>query len=629
MNTPAPTPTKAPLRATAAATAAALAALALAAAIPPHAAAQQAAPPAPTHGIATFDDLQYPPDFPHFAYTNPDAPKGGALSLTGSTAPYNASFFTFDTLNGYILKGNAAQGLRLIFDTLLTPAQDEENALYGLLAHSVSLAADESAAVFRLRPAARFHDGSPLTSADVAYSLATLQEQGHPLIRENLRHLAAIETPDPHTITLRLAGPTPKDLAMFAAQLPVFSRAYYQSRDFAAATLEPPLGSGPYKIGDFSPGRSITYERVPEYWGADLPVNLGRWNFDEIRYEYFRDRTANFEAFKSGAYLFREEFTSKTWATEYDFPAVEDGRVLRLTLPDHRPSGAQGWFINTRREKFADPRVREALINAFDFEWTNRNLFYGLYTRTESFFENAPMKAEGPPSPEELRLLEPFRADLPPEVFADPYSPPVSDGSGRDRSLLRAAADLLNEAGWRIQDGVRQNAAGENLTIEFLMDEPSFERIAAPYVQNLQQLGIETSIRLVDAAQYQERRNNFDFDMISQRFAFAPIPGVEVRSIWTSAAAATPGSYNLAGIASPVIDALTETMLQAPTRAEQITAARALDRVMRAGRYWVPHWYKASYTLAFWNRFARPEVQPLYGRGVIDTWWHADPAPEN
>ena len=579
----------------------------------------------PSHGLAAFDNLKYPAGFAHFDYVNPTAPKGGTLSLIGSTTAYNASFLTFDSLNGYILKGNAAQGLSLIFDSLMTPAADEENSLYGLLAHSVTLAEDETSATFHLREAARFHDGTPLTSADVAFSLDILQQHGHPLIRENLRHLAGVEAPDPRTVILRLSGPTPKDLAMFAAQLPVFSLAYYQRHDFAASTLEPPLGSGPYRIGDFAQGRFIDYERVAGYWGGDLPVNRGRWNFDHIRFEYFRDRTANFEAFKAGDYLFREEFTSKTWATEYDFPAVADGRVVRLTLPDERPSGAQGWFLNLRRPKFQDVRVREALINAFDFEWTNRALFYGLYVRTESFFENSPMKAEGAPSPAERELLQPWREQLPDEVFAAPYRPPISDGSGRDRRLLRAAAALLDEAGWRIVDGKRQNAAGEILDMEFLLDEPSFERIVAPYIKNLQQLGIETSIRLVDSAQYQERLKNFDYDAVAQRFAFAPIPGVEVRNFWTSAAANTPGSYNLSGIADPVADALTEAMLQAPTREAQITAARALDRVLRAGRYWVPHWYKASYNLAFWDRFARPPLQPRYGRGVLDTWWRAAP----
>ncbi|MCY4038326.1 MAG: extracellular solute-binding protein [Hyphomicrobiales bacterium] len=576
----------------------------------------------PSHGIAAFDQLKYPPDFSHFEYTNPDAPKGGTLSLVGSVAAYNASFLTFDTLNGYILKGNAAQGLHLVFDTLMTRATDEEDSLYGLVARSVEFSDGHATATFKLREAARFHDNTPLTSEDAAFSLEILQQHGHPLIRQNLRNISAIETPDAHTLTLRLEGPNPKDLATFAATTPIFSKAFYENRDFTEATLEPPLGSGPYRIDDFAPGRYITYKRVPEYWGADIPVNRGRWNFDAVRYEYFRDRTAQFEAFKAGAYRFREEFTSKVWATEYNFPAIEDGRVVKLALPNRLPSGAQGWFLNTRREKFSDPRVREALINAFDFEWSNRTLFYEIYIRTESFFENSPMKAEGLPSADEIALLEPWREQLPEEVFGEPYRPPVSDGSGKDRKLLRTAARLLDEAGWSIQDGERKNSDGTRLSIEFLIDQPTFERVLAPYIKNLEALGIEASIRLVDSAQYQERRKSFDYDVVAQRFAFAPIPGVEIRDFWTSPSANTPGSYNLSGIADPAADALTEAVLSAQTREEQITAARALDRVLRAGRYWVPHWYKAEYTLAFWDEFERPKIQPRYGRGVIDTWWH-------
>lgn len=575
----------------------------------------------PSHGIAAFDRLKYPPDFPHFEYVNPNAPKGGTLSLVGSRAAFNASFLTFDTLNGFILKGNAPQGLRLVFDTLMTRAEDEEDSLYGLVAHSVDLSHDHATATFKLREDARFHDSTPLTSEDVAFSLETLQQHGHPLIRENLRSLSAIENPDARTLILRVEGPNPKDVVAFAAILPIFSKAFYQTRDFTETTLEPPLGSGPYRIGDFDTGRQITYERVGGYWGSDLPVNRGRWNFDAVRFEYFRDRTTQFEAFKAGAYLFREEFTSKVWATEYNFPAVEDGRVVQLILPSHLPSGAQGWFLNTRREKFSDPRVREALISAFDFEWTNRTLFYGLYARTESFFENSPMKANGLPSDAELAFLEPYREHVPDEVFGEPYSPPVSDGSGKDRRLLRKAADLLDDAGWSIQDGKRRDSNGTVLSVEFLLDQPSFERVIAPYVKNLEALGIESSIRIVDSAQYQERIKSFDYDVVSRRYSLSPIPSVVVRSLWTSPSANTPGSYNLSGVADPVADALTEAVLSAQTREEQIAAARALDRVLRAGRYWVPQWHKPSYSLAFWDKFDRPAVQPRYGRGVIDTWW--------
>ncbi|MDX5366936.1 MAG: extracellular solute-binding protein, partial [Alphaproteobacteria bacterium] len=365
----------------------------------------------------------------------------------------------------------------------------------------------------------------------------------------------------------------------------------------------------------------ITYVRVEDYWARELPVNVGHWNFDRVRFEYFRDRTAQFEAFKAGNYLFREEFTSKVWATEYNFPAVRDGRVKLMTLPDETPSGAQGWFLNMRRAKFQDRRVREALTLAFDFEWTNRNIFYDLYERTESYFENSPMKAEGTPDADELALLEPFRASLHEDVFGEAVTPPVSDGSGQDRALLRRASQLLDEAGWTVADGKRRNAAGEEFTIEFLDNDPIVERLTAPLVKNLRLLGIEASIRLVDSSQYQQRRDNYDFDVMIQRYSLGLTPGIEIRSYWTSEFAAVPGGRNLSGIADPAIDALVEKVIAAETRAEQVTAARALDRVLRAGHYWIPQWHKKLHHIAFWDKFARPETKPKYTRGVLETWW--------
>ncbi|MEG9862450.1 MAG: extracellular solute-binding protein [Parvularculales bacterium] len=573
------------------------------------------------HGLSIFGDLKYPPDFTHFDYVNPDAPRGGILSHVGATVQLNASFLSFDSLNNFILKGNAAQGLNLVFDSLMTRAYDEPDAIYGLLAESVTPAEDGSSVTFHLRPCIYFHDGTPLTSEDVAFSLLILKEHGHPLISQNLTEMSAVKTPDSRTVQVHFSGAHSRDLPLFIGQLPVFSKAWYATRDFTKSTLEPPLGSGPYRVGKFDAGRFITYERVEGYWGRDIPVNRGRWNFDSIRFEYFRDRTAQFEAFKAGDYLFREEFTSKVWATEYVFPAVEDGRVKRLVLHDGSPSGAQGWFINTRRSKFADPRVREALINAFDFEWTNKNHFYGLYTRTHSHFENSAMKATGLPDNEERLLLEPWQDRLPAEVFGMPYTPPVTDGSGQDRQLLRKADRLLKEAGWTVQDGVRRNAKGENLTVEFLSDTPSFERVTAAYIKNLALLGIEATIRQVDSAQYQERQKRFDFDLVPRRYSIAVTPGVELNNYWTSNTATLAGSHNLSGIQNPIIDALTETVINATTRHGQITAARALDRVLRAGRYWVPHWYKPSHHLAFWDYFDHPETSPPYHRAVLDTWW--------
>lgn len=583
--------------------------------------------PEPGHGLSIFGDLKYPADFAHFDYVNPDAPKGGTLSHVGPTVRFNASFLSFDTLNGFILKGDAPQGLELVFDTLMVRAWDEPDAMYGLVAERVAVAPDGNQVTFNLRGGAKFHDGTDLTAEDVAFSLALLKEKGHPLISQNMREVAGVEAPDARTVVVRFTGKQTRDLPLFIAQLPIFSKAYYATRPFDQTTLEPPLGSGPYRIGKFRAGRSITYERVETYWARDLSVNAGQWNFDQIRFEYFRERTAQFEAFKAGAYKLREEFTSKTWATEYNFPAIEDGRVRKLVLPDETPSGAQGWFINTRREKFQDVRVREALAYAFDFEWTNRNQFYGLYERTESFFENSDMKATGRPSPEELALLEPFRERLPAAVFGDALRPPTSDGSGQDRTLLRKASELLDQAGWRVENGSRRNAAGETLSVEFLTDAPTFERVIAPYVKNLKLLGINARLRIVDSAQYQERLKNYDFDLVTRRYSVSATPGIEIRAFWGSEFAALPGSRNLSGIADPAVDALIDKVIGARSRADQIVAARALDRVLRAGHYWVPQWFKASHHLAFWDIYARPNVKPRYRRGVVETWW-VDPEKE-
>ncbi len=576
----------------------------------------------PRHGLSIFGELKYPQGFKHFDYVNPDAPKGGTLSEMPSVAAYNASLLTFDTLNGYILKGNAPSRLDFVFDTLMVRAYDEPDAVYGLVAESVEVREKGDKLVFRLREAARFHDGSKLTAEDAAFSFMLLKEKGHPLISLNLREMKKAEALDARTLVVTFTGKQTRDLPIFiAGTLPIFSKAYYSKNKFEATTLEPPLASGPYRIGKFKAGDNITYERVADYWARDLNVNVGSWNFDRIRFEFYRDRTAGFEAFSAGHYLFREEFTSKVWATQYNFPAVKDGRVKLATLPDHTPSGAQGWFINARRTKFSDPRVREALTLAFDFEWTNKNLFYGLYRRTSSFFENSPMRAEGSPSAAELKLLEPFRDKLSPAVFGPAVAAPVSDGSGQDRKLLRRAAQLLDEAGWKIDGGMRRNAKGEALTVEFLGDDPVFQRVEGPYAKNLRLIGIEAKSRLVDSAQFQDRIKSYDFDLTVQRYSLGLTPGIEMRGYWNSDYGKEPGSRNLCGIDNPAVDALIETVIAAETRAEQIVAARALDRVLRAGQYWVPQWNKASYTLAYWDIYDRPKVAALYDRAVEQTWW--------
>ncbi len=570
----------------------------------------------PKHGLSAFGDLAYPPDFSHFAYANPDAPKGGTFSLVGW-----GGVTTFNSLNNYILKGDAAQGLELLFDTLMTRAADEPDAVYGLVAKSAEVADDGMSVTFYLRPEARFSDGSPLTADDVVFSFETLKEKGHPIYHQTLRDVVKAEALDPHTVRYTFKGDLVRDLPLTVAELPIFSKAYYSTKKFDETTLEPPLGSGPYLIDNFAQGRTIVYRRNPDYWGRDLPVNKGRWNFDKIRFEYFRDRTAGMEAFKAGTYDFREEFTSKVWATEYDFPAIRDGRVKKEVLPDETPSGTQGFFINTRRDKFKDPRVREALDLAFDFEWTNRNMFYGLYDRTQSFFENSPMKAEGKPSAAERTLMEGLGVPVPEAALGPAYLPPVSDGSGQDRNILLQAGKLLDEAGWTVKNGIRVNDKGEPLKVEVLIFEPVMERVVAPYIKNLKLLGIDARIRNVDPAQYQQRLKGFDFDITTQRYSMRNTPGVELRSYFGSQAADLDGSLNLAGIKDPAVDALIERVVVAKTREDMTTAAKALDRVLRAGHYWVPHWYKGSNTVAYWDKFSRPETKPKYDRGILDTWW--------
>ena len=581
-----------------------------------------AAQDAERHGMSAFGDLGYPANFANFKYVEVNAPKGGVYSEIVSSRGYNGSFLTFNSLNAYILKGEGALGMDYTFAPLMVRAGDEPDAMYGLAARSVLVSDNGLTYRFTLRPEAKFHDGTPLTAQDVAWSVTTLKDKGHPIITQLLRDCQGAEALDERTVVVRFAEKRARDVPLFVASLPIFSRAYYGRQNFDESTLNIPLGSGPYKVGRFEVGHFIEFERIKDWWGADLPVERGLNNFDTIRYEYYRDREVGFEGFTAKNYLFREEFTSRTWATRYDFPAFRDGRVKRTVLPDATPSGAQGWFMNLRREKFKDRRLREALIDAFDFEWTNRNIMYGSYDRTQSIFENSPMKAIGKPSDAEVTLLEPFRSELPDEVFGEPYVPPVTDGSGQDRRWLRRGAQLLNDAGFAIKNGKRVMPNGRPITIEFLIDEPTFQPHHLPYIKNLSTLGIDASLRIVDPVQYRARVDGFDFDITVERFSFSSTPGDSLRTYLSSQAAATKGSQNLGGIADPAVDKLIDVIIAANTREEMVTACRALDRVIRAGRYWIPHWYKASHWIAYWDVFNRPAAQPRYFRGIPDTWWY-------
>ena len=574
-----------------------------------------------THGLSSFGDLALPPDFPHFSYVNPQAPTGGLLSLQITNTSGNQNFDTFDTLNVYSWKGNGAAGMGATFDTLMTANGDEPDSVYGLLAQSVRVSGDKLDYRFRLRPEARFFDGSKVIAADVAFSLNILKDKGHPIYAQLLKEVESANPEGDDVVHVRFVKGRSRDAHLIVVGMPVFSAAWWSGRDFTAATLDPPLGSGPYKVKTFEQGRFIEFERDPSYWGARLPVNLGQNNFDRLRFEYYRERQVAFEAFKAGAINYHEEFTSRFWATAYDFPAAKDGRVKKEVLHDGAPSRTQGWYLNTRREQFKDPRVREAIGLAFDFEWTNKNVMYSAYKRIVSYFPNTDMEANGKPGPEELRLLEPFRDGLAASVFGEPYTPPESDGSGFDRTLLKQAYDLLLAAGCKRDGGAMMLPNGKPLTIEFLDFSSAFQPHTMPFIQNLGKLGIQANMRIVDAAQYKSRTDAFDFDVVTTATGGSTMPGADLRVVFTSQAAALNGSRNLAGISDPVVDALVETIAAAKSREDLNAACRALDRVLRAGHYWVPMWYRDTAWIAYWAAFARPERQPKLGVGAPGTWW--------
>jgi microcin C transport system substrate-binding protein len=575
----------------------------------------------PRHGMSIFGDLKYPPDFRHFDYVNPDAPKGGRLVMTAPNWYFNQNPLTFNTLNGYVTRGDAAPRPELTFDGLMTSAADEPNSLYGLVAESVSISDDDREYRFHLRDTPRFHDGTPLTAEDVAWSIEILKEKGHPDLRLPLRDVESVSAPDPRTVIVRFAEHASIELPLTVAALPVFSKAFFANRDFEASTMAPVLGSGPYKVGQLSAGRFIEYERVPDYWAADLPVNRGFDNFDVIRLEFYRERQAGFEAFKKGDITFQEEFTAKTWATEYDFPAIQDGRVVKTTFPAEDRPKLQAWFVNTRRPKFQDARTREALDLAFDFEWVNKNLFYESYVRASSPFEGSPFQAQGLPSAAELALLEPLRGEIPEAALGEAVSPAPSDGSGRDRDKLRAAGALLDQAGWKREGPVLRNASGEPLSVEFLIDQSVFERVLGKYVESLRAIGVDATIRLVDSAQYESRLIDFDFDIVGRAWSLEATPIETVRNFFHSATADTPGSVNLSGVRSPAVDRLVEAVLAAKDRDTHRTAMLALDRVVRASHYVIPNWTSPEHRVAIWDMFAWPATKPAYAFPYETTWW--------
>ena len=567
-----------------------------------------------SHAVTAHGTPKYGPDFKHFDYVNPDAPKGGEVKL--------ATYGSFDSLNPFILRGSSAGGAGLPFETLTVGSNDEVLTQYGLLAETIAVADDRGSVAFTLRPQARFHDGRPVTVEDVIWSFETLRDKGHPTYRTYYADVAKAEKTGERTVTFTFRNGNNPELPVIMGQLPVLPKHVFETRDFASTTLEPIVGSGPYRIADVQPGRSVTYQRVADWWGRDLPVNRGRYNFDRIRFDYYRDLDVVFEAFKAGAIDFRVENSSKNWVTGYDVPAVREGRIIREEIKHQDPQGMQAFVFNSRRPIFADRRVREALNHLFDYEWTRTNLSYGLFQRTKSFFANSELAATGLPTEAELKLLEPFRGTLPEEVFTKPYEPPKTDGSGNIRQNLRTALGLLKEAGWELKGNKLVNArTGEPMRFEILLVQADMERITQPFVRNLERAGIEAGIRVVDTAQYQNRTDNFDFDMIIQRMPQSLSPGNEQRDYWQSAKADLPGSRNLAGIKNPVVDQLIEALTQAPDRDSLVAATKALDRVLLWGWYVIPHWHDDVRRVAYWNRFAHPAVAPKYGLAFVDTWW--------
>ncbi|HPF58645.1 MAG TPA: extracellular solute-binding protein [Candidatus Competibacteraceae bacterium] len=567
----------------------------------------------PMHGIALHGQPKYGPDFSHFDYVNPNAPKGGEARFS--------AIGSFDTFNPFNIKGESAAGISQLFESLMTSSADEPFSEYGLIAESVEIPDDRSSVMFTIRPQAKFNDGSPVTADDVLFSFETLKSKGSPFFRFYYANIAKAEKLDRWQVKFTFTPGKNQELPLIMGQMPVLSKKYWETRDFEATTLDIPVGSGPYRIERFEPGRFIVYVRDENYWGKDLPVNRGQYNIGRLRYDYYRDVTVALEAFKAGAYDLRVENVAKQWATGYDFPALHEGRVKKETFQNQLPSGMQGFVYNLRRPLFQNPKVREALAYAFDFEWSNRNLFFDQYKRTRSYFDNSDLAAHGLPSPEELTLLEPLRTKLPPEVFTAEYQPPAAADDAQLRANLRKALELLQDAGWTFRDRTLVNAkTGEPFRFELLIDQPTWERIGLPFARNLERLGIEMRVRSVDSAQYENRLRDFDFDMVVYVWGQSLSPGNEQREFWSSAAADQPGSRNLAGLKNPAVDTLVDQVIAAPDRASLTIRVRALDRALQWNYLVIPHWHIPYTRLAFWNKFGYPAVTPLQGV-QLNAWW--------
>ena len=565
------------------------------------------------HAIAMHGEPKYGPDFTHFDYVNPDAPKGGTLRL--------AERGTFDSFNRFIPKGTPGRGSAN--ESVMDGSGDEPFTMYGLIAESVEWPEDRSWVTFTLRPEARWHDGEPITVEDVIWSFETLKTKGHPFYRFYYGSVEKAEKVGDRKVKFSFSESGNRELPLIVGQLEVLPKHYWEAegRDFESTTLEPPLGSGPYRVVDFEAGRHIVLERVKDYWGKDLAINRGQDNFDRIRYDYYRDGTAIRLALKSGDIDYREENQAKAWALEYDVPVVRDGWLNKVEVPHKRPTGMAAFVMNIRRPVFQDPLVRRALAFAFDFEWTNRNIFFGQYSRTESFFSNSDLAATGLPEGEELEILERYRGRIPDEAFTSAYKAPSTDGSGWPRENLNRAFELLAEAGWLVEDLKLVNAeTKQQLTFEILYASPDLERIVLPFIRNLKRLGIDVRPRLVDPSQYINRLRSFDFDIILSGWGESESPGNEQRDFWSSSAADSPASRNRIGIKDPVIDELIELLIVAPTRESLVARTRALDRVLLWNHFVIPNWHLQKQRILYWDKFSRPEQPAKFGTST-SLWW--------
>lgn len=573
---------------------------------------------APRHGVALHGDVKYPEHFTHFDYTNPNAPKGGTIRM--------GVVGTYDSLNPFIIKGAPASGVSgLLYETLMEQSYDEAFSVYGLIAETINISPKNDSVTFILRKNAKWHDGKVISADDVKWSFETLMQSGAPFYKAYYADVKDVIINNPHSVTFTFQTTTNKELPLVVGQMPILPKHYWTSgaHKFSETSLTPPLGSGPYKVSDVQAGRSIKFERVKNWWGKDLALNRGRYNFDHIEFLYFKDTNVALEAFFAGAFDIQEESVAKLWATAYDAPAVKDGRITKQEIDHERPSGLQGWLYNLRRPVFQDKVVREALGYAFDYEWSNKKFAFNAYTRTKSFFENSELAARGLPDGRELQILNEYKDKLDSKIFTTPHAPPQTDGSGNNRDNLKIAAKMLDDAGYKLgKDGIRiHEKTGQRLEFQIIDSNPAFERWTLPFIRNLKRIGVKATYRTIDPAQFQNRINNFDFDMTSGVIAQSNSPGNEQRDYWLSSKADIPGGRNYMGIKDPVVDALVERIINAKDREELVATTRALDRVLWSHNLVVPHWYVGVWRMAWWQKLQKPDRLSGSTPAILDTWW--------